>query len=142
MKCLLTFCSYYPTFVLYMKRIIIVTIALTVLMQSIGALWLFAGFYSNQQYFAQNLCVYKTLEVNTCKGECVLVKILKHAQDQEQNKSEIKWKDISILSVQPVVSVAIEAPPVAEYFTLSVPYAAIDQYSFLHASLIFHPPIS
>lgn len=134
--------QYYPTFVWYMKRIIMVTMALSVLMQSIGALWVFAGFYSNQQYFAQNLCVYKTLEINTCKGECVLVKILRHTQDQEQNKSEIKWKDIFILSVQPVESVVIEAPPMAEYFALSDPYAAIDRYSFLHASLIFHPPIS
>ncbi len=67
-----------------MKRCIVVILSLLVLAQSVSVLAVYAGFYANRDYIAKNLCVNRNMENSICEGQCVLMKKLKAAQEQQQ----------------------------------------------------------
>ncbi len=51
------------------------------------------SFYYNQHYIEKYLCVQRSMENNTCHGQCYLMQKLKKQQDQEQQSFKINLQE-------------------------------------------------
>ncbi|WP_066756897.1 hypothetical protein [Sphingobacterium populi] len=107
--------------------------------QSISVLGVYASFYANREYIAKNLCAYRNVKNSACGGECILMKKLKQAQDQ-QNDGLDRLPQASVYLVP------------SFGFTLSTPYEAstslskmlccrTSTYSFAFHSRLLRPPL-
>lgn len=72
------------------------------------------SFYYNQNYIEKYLCVQRSMENNTCHGQCYLMKKLKNQQEKEQQNFKINLQEglavdtnffsIDLSSFTPIVS--------------------------------------
>jgi len=51
------------------------------------------SFYYNQNYIEKYLCVQRSIENNTCQGQCFLMKKLKNQQEKEQQNFKINLQE-------------------------------------------------
>ncbi|WP_223815218.1 hypothetical protein [Sphingobacterium litopenaei] len=51
------------------------------------------SFYYNQNYIEKYLCVQRSMENNTCHGQCYLMKKLKSQQENEQQSFKINFQE-------------------------------------------------
>jgi hypothetical protein len=70
-----------------MKAVVSILLALLILLQSVGKVWILVSFHINAGYIAQNVCVQKKTVNNICKGKCYLKKKLAEAKEQEQKSN-------------------------------------------------------
>ncbi|WP_236979508.1 hypothetical protein [Membranihabitans maritimus] len=93
-------------------------------------------FKVNQDYIAENLCVYKITPEMLCYGSCFLEDALeKNAEDrQELPNSQLEDRQINLIDN--------DYQPFVKNYTLvrddNFQYA--DQYTFLYSDNLFHPP--
>ncbi len=77
-----------------------------VLFSSFNNALVFITFKVNQKEIAQNLCVKKEIQNNTCKGQCYLAKELKKAAEKEQKESQNAKEKQEIIYILPPLSYA------------------------------------
>jgi hypothetical protein len=80
-----------------MHRLFLFVILISVLGQAFRPSGIVASFYWNRAYIAKNLCEKRSVPKNKCNGQCVLMKKLQKAAEQEENapapqqEREITW---------------------------------------------------
>jgi hypothetical protein len=80
-----------------MHRLFLFVILISVLGQAFRPSGIVASFYWNRAYIAKNLCEKRSVPKNNCNGQCVLMKKLQKAAEQEENapatqqEREITW---------------------------------------------------
>lgn len=69
-----------------MKRVIIAVLILSFTFQIAAQFGTLLYFTANQNYIAKNLCVNISKPKMHCEGQCVLTKLLKKTEQDQQNK--------------------------------------------------------
>lgn len=92
------------------------------LFQGIGKYVVYAHFYLNRNFIAQELCEQKAVAENTCQGKCYLKKQLNHQEEQQKqlatvlkSKVEVFFESHKQRTSIVVASTFFEAP-IASYF--------------------------
>lgn len=84
-----------------MKGFISISLALIFVFQPFAKLYVWVSFELNREYFAQVLCVKRTIKNNTCQGTCQLNKKLQALEndksDEPSETSSISYKIIDLL---------------------------------------------
>lgn len=123
-----------------MNKPLALIVALAMLSQSLAALWVTMGFYTNRKFIAKNQCENRFIPNSPCQGQCVLMKKLKEQQEKEQQQPDLKVKEIVLFSqVAESLNTAEHAgfECLVRYYPQPEPH-----YSFRMEHTIFHPPIS
>lgn len=125
-----------------MKAFTVYLLALCLLSQSFGAVWVLASFYKNRNEIANNRCVLRYEKVNTCKGECVLVKQLRTIKETDSEKTSLKINEYTFLQL-PQETLHVALLPFGEsmltmYAIPHKPLACRDGFT----ATIFQPPIA
>lgn len=119
-----------------MRTVIVITIFLSLLVQTFSRGLIFVQFFVHQDYIAQNLCENIDKPELECKGNCHLNKALEKNDEQEQ-KSLIKEKQELTLFVSQI-NFTIEIEP---QFALAKTYFHYnDKKAENMPRSIFHPP--
>ncbi|MEJ5056404.1 hypothetical protein [Sphingobacterium sp. MYb382] len=125
-----------------MKAFTVYILALCLLSQSFGAAWVLASFYKNRNYLAKNLCILRYEKVNTCKGECILVKQLRTLKETDTEKTSLKINEYSFLSL-PQENLHLALHWMAESDILLFPTPAKQQACCDgFTTTLFQPPIA
>ena len=96
-------------------------------------------FHLNRSYIAQKLCVNKSKPELKCKGNCVLKKKLKEAENQQEEQGSLQLKEW--VSVPPfIISHNLYHFNPAIQSQVQIPQME-ENYHFLTQFAIFHPPI-
>lgn len=111
------------------------------LFQSSSKLWIFAAFYINQDYIAQNLCENRANPESHCKGGCQLKKQLEKENNTQGSSSQAEKKFSEIfVYYQPTLSSPLSITYIP-LINLKVNYPQTqDILSIGYASGIFRPP--
>ena len=121
-----------------MKRLSIYLLALTLLLQSVAALWVWVGFYTNRDFIAKNLCENRFISNSSCQGQCVLMKKMKDLEEKEQHLPDTKLKEIHLFAHH-YQAATLPKHWVHTWMDNPTPHKQI-QYTRLFAISIFHPP--
>ena len=103
-------------------------------------LGVYAGFYTNRDYIAKNLCTYRNVKNSACGGECILMKKLKQAQEQQEDALD-RLLQVSTY-ILPPFNFTMSAPAEAEQSQDQVLSWPPKQYSFSFHSRLFRPPLA
>jgi hypothetical protein len=123
----------------FVKKAFLISLMLIFAFQSFYSTGITLWFHLNRSYIAQKLCVNKAKPELKCKGNCVLKKKLKEAENQqeEQGTQQLKeWVSVSpfiishnLYQFNPAIQSQVRIPQMEE------------NYHFLTHFAIFHPPI-
>lgn len=125
-----------------MRKVIVLFMLLTIMIQSTSQLWITLSFLANRDYIARVLCVNRNKPETACNGACQLKKQMK--QDQEnQEKSNIDSKVKELLVYFPTTAAQMPSANIFEWTekNFSTAYCSF----FLPEGFvpsIFHPPAS
>lgn len=121
-----------------MRCLSIYLLALTLLLQSVAALWVWVGFYTNRDFIAKNLCENRFISNSTCEGQCVLMKKMKDLEEKEQHLPDTKLKEIHLFA-HGYQAASLPHQWVCARMNSPIPHRQI-LYTKLFAISIFHPP--
>jgi len=76
-----------------MKRLLVISMLLLFLLQSMSTMWIVVSFYLRRDYIVKNLCINRFDLIPVCKGQCYLSDQLKKDVKQEKDMPEIKVKE-------------------------------------------------
>jgi hypothetical protein len=89
--------SFWVNFVHEMKTAASILFLLTVLIQPLSRLAIYASFQFNREYIARNLCDEREIPQSTCNGSCQLVRQLKEQDEKEQEiPMSINLKELTL----------------------------------------------
>ncbi|MCL7988100.1 hypothetical protein M8998_09150 [Sphingobacterium sp. lm-10] len=108
--------------------------------QSISVLGVYAGFYANRDYISQNLCTYRNVKNSACGGECILMKKLKQAQEQ-QDEALNHLMQVSTY-ILPPFDFYLPTPEHIDQPQDEVSLWSPSQYAFSFHSRLFRPPLA
>ena len=97
-------------------------------------------FKSNQEYFADTLCIQKEILDNTCQGSCQLRKIIQEAEEQEKKSMILLDKYETLFFEIQQVATLHQKPELLNRQSLASFYLSFKPSSFI--AEIFHPPQS
>lgn len=123
-----------PTFGL-MRRILSIVLMVTILMQSLSQLIVWAGYEVNLNYISKELCVNKEVKDSCCHGKCYLKKEMQQTESREQSSS-VKEKNEVVPGVitNPVKLVVFEQQEIKPVL-INEPFEVSG-----YRSSVFHPP--
>lgn len=113
-------------------------LTLCILVQTFSSSLIQVGFWLNQSYIAENLCVNKDKPMMHCNGKCYLTKQLKEQQQQKQQAPDAKAPTFDIIPFFVPKLFGIEQTVIFS----KIQYFIQDEcliYGFHRA--IFHPPL-
>ena len=76
-----------------MKSLLLYILIPIMLIQCNMTLVICTSFYYNQNYIEKYLCVQRSMENNTCHGQCYLMQKLKKQQEKEQQSFKINLQE-------------------------------------------------
>jgi hypothetical protein len=121
------------------KKAFLISLMLIFAFQSFYSAGITMWFHLNRSYIAQKLCVNKARPEMKCKGNCVLKKKLKEAENQQDDHGTKQLKEW--ISVPPfIISQNLYQFNPAIQSQVQIPKIE-DNYHFLAQFAIFHPPI-
>jgi hypothetical protein len=77
-----------------LKRITIIFLIISFIVQATGNLILLARFYYNRDYIASTLCENRFKPASACKGNCYLKKQIARQEQQQEKLPEVKTREI------------------------------------------------
>lgn len=110
------------------------------LSQGFFSLWTIAGFYANQTFIAENLCVQKDIEENDCQGQCMLMDKLDKAQENEEKNVSHLVKEIHLFVQNFDLPQIKEVRDIAELSSTVIFYYRTT-HSKDFSDTVFRPPI-
>jgi hypothetical protein len=122
-----------------MKLGVILLMIVSMVINSLSFVFIYASFKIHQHYIATNLCIKKDEPVNTCGGHCQLVKKIQDHENQEKKAPQIREGLIGI-SYLPTIYRFL--------FALEFSYERYGKiycspaYSARATDQVFHPPKS
>ena len=78
-----------------MRRLLAFTLVLSVLLQSLSQLIVWAGYEVNLNYISKELCVNKKVKDSCCHGKCYLKKEMQQTESREQSSSVKEKNEIA-----------------------------------------------
>ncbi|WP_166335368.1 hypothetical protein [Sphingobacterium chungjuense] len=108
--------------------------------QSISVLGVYASFYANRDYIAKNLCAYRNVKNSACGGECILMKKLKQAQEQQDDALE-RLTQVSAYIIPPF-GFCLSIPDGVEQSSDQMLSWSFSPYAFAFHTRLFRPPLA
>ena len=127
------------------KYFVVPILALSVLVQTLGALVVLTEFEINQKYYAEILCINKSKPELACKGKCVLMRRIQSKIEQKQTSERQKIQDF----LDRTMVLFFENKSIKIHAFSRFVFTSKEKPNFNHADLmaqlnnysIFHPPI-
>lgn len=118
-----------------MRRILSILLVLTILMQSLSQLIVWAGYEINLNYISKELCVNKEVKNSCCHGKCYLKKEMQQTESREQSSSVKEKNEVISGVVSNPLQLIVYQQQEIEPVILNEPFI-ISGYR----SSVFHPP--
>ncbi len=123
-----------------MKKVFIILLTLLIFLQPFCKLWIFVSFKINQDYISKNICENRLKPQLNCKGNCVLMKKIKKAEQNTQNQQlQSLLEDLKVIFVENITC--------SKYFNKvifsqkNIVLSNLNTlHSILHFNKIFQPP--
>jgi len=125
------------------KQYIILFLAFLFVLNAGSKLIIYANFYLNQEYIAENLCENKEKPEMQCNGKCQLMKSLKQEEDtqpEDEKHTPKKVVEYQLFSDKLFETSAFHSEIELEEGTSSHFYY-VNNYSRISQSSLFRPPI-
>lgn len=122
------------------KRLFALFLLAVMISANFSRFFAYAGFYANQKYITENLCINKARPWLHCNGHCFFMQKVNQAAENEKKQGEKdNFKRLEISFFQEPAQLCFGVSAILTSFHCSFP-AYSYQYSIHYIDAIFRPP--